>query len=63
MSQETDCSAISEDFSADSVARKIQFFNELPDYIRKIERRKVAAEMSRDAKARKILDLQAEIER
>jgi len=63
MSQNTVCSEISEEFSADSVARNLQFFNELPDYIRKLERRKLAAERSRDAKSQKILDLEAEVER
>jgi hypothetical protein len=63
MSQDTACSETSEEFSADSVARKLHFFNGLPDYIRKLDRRKLAAERSRDAKGRKILDLEAEVER
>ena len=63
LSQITACSETSDEFSADSVARKLQFFNELPDYIRKLERKKLAAERSRDAKGRKILDLEAEVER
>jgi hypothetical protein len=63
MSQETACSEISEELSADSVAKKLELFNRIPDYIRKLERRKVAAEMSRDAKARKIVHLESEVER
>lgn len=63
MSQETACSEISEELSADSIALKLQDLNKLPGYIRKLEKRKVAAEMSRDAKARKIVHLEAEIQK
>jgi hypothetical protein len=63
MSQETICSDVSEELSADSVARKLESLNQLPEYIRKLERRKVAAEKSRDMKARKIADLEAEVAR
>ena len=61
MSQETAYSDVSEELSADHVAKQLQSLNQLPEYIRKLERRKRAAEMSRDAKGQKIANLEAEV--
>ena len=63
MSQETAFFDISEELSADAIAKKLQSLNQLPEYIRKLERKKKAAELSRDAKGRKIADLEAEVKR
>lgn len=52
-----------EEITADSVEEMVQSLSGLPAYIRKLERRKIAAEKSRDAKANKIQALEAEVER
>ncbi|CAA7261723.1 unnamed protein product [Cyclocybe aegerita] len=62
-SQETLDGEDQEELSADLIAKLVQPLGDIPAYIRKLERKKVAAEKSRDIKAAKIVDLEKEVER
>ncbi|PPR05842.1 hypothetical protein CVT26_010122 [Gymnopilus dilepis] len=52
-----------ETLSAESIAKMVQRLQGVPDYVRKLERQKTAAEKSRDAKQTKIEHLEAEVAR
>lgn len=62
-SQETLDGEEIKELSADYVEETVKSLGGLPAYLRKLERRKIAAEKSRDAKANKIRALEAEVER
>ncbi|KAJ3500606.1 hypothetical protein NLJ89_g9721 [Agrocybe chaxingu] len=62
-SQETLDGEDQEELSADLIAKLVQPLGGIPAYIHKLERKKIAAEKSRDIKAAKIVDLEKEVER
>jgi len=65
-SQETllnTCGSNNEELTADSIADMLTRLSNTPQLVRKLERRRIAAEKSRDAKASKIASLEAEVER
>lgn len=49
--------------SVEKIASLISLVNTIPDYVRKLERKLVAAERSNHAKAKRISDLELDIER
>ncbi len=61
--QETFTGENTEELSANSIETLLQSLGNIPAYVKKLERRKIAAEKSRDAKANKIASLEAEVER
>jgi len=52
-----------EELSASSIETLLKSLGNIPAYVKKLEKRKIAAEKSRDAKANKIVSLTAEVER
>ncbi|KZT10955.1 uncharacterized protein LAESUDRAFT_358870 [Laetiporus sulphureus 93-53] len=56
-------STVTRTLSADAVAAYLDGLAELPDYIRKLERKQAAAQKSHEIKTRRIADLEAENER
>ncbi|KAF4620632.1 hypothetical protein D9613_000435 [Agrocybe pediades] len=64
-SQETlqDAATGNQELTADSISEMLNKLAGTPQLVRKLERRKIAAEKSRDAKASKIAMLEAEVER
>jgi len=62
-SQETIGGEEIKELSSESIEEMVRSLGSLPAYIRKLERRKIAAEKSRDAKTNKIKSLEAEVER
>jgi hypothetical protein len=61
--QETLTGEDTEELSASVIETLLQSLGNIPAYVKKLERRKIAAEKSRDAKANKIVSLTAEVER
>ena len=61
--QETFTGENTEELSASSIETLLQSLGNIPAYVKKLEKRKIAAEKSRDAKANKIASLEAEVER
>lgn len=49
--------------SSDTISGLLHALGGIPDYVRKLERQKIAADKSNDAKAKRIHDLEAEVER
>jgi len=62
-SQDTIGEHDAQELTADSIQSMLHSFGGIPEYVRKLERKKIAAEKSRDAKATKITHLEAEVER
>jgi len=62
-SQDTIGGNDAQELTADSIQSMLHSFGGIPEYVRKLERKKIAAEKSRDAKATKIAHLEAEVER
>ncbi|KAF8973100.1 hypothetical protein BDZ97DRAFT_2053799 [Flammula alnicola] len=61
--QETSRGGNVENLTTDGICDLILRLKDVPDFIHKLERKKKAAERSRDIKAKKIIDLEKEIER
>jgi len=51
------------ELSADHIETLLQGLTTIPDYVRKLERKKTAAEKSNNAKARKIAELEGEVQK
>jgi hypothetical protein len=51
------------ELSPDSISTLLSALDGIPEYVRKLERRKIAAEKSSDAKAKRIAELEAEVEK
>jgi len=61
-SQKTESEENAQELTVDSVSNMIRQLGKLPDYVRKLERKKIAAEKSRDAKNTKMVNLQNEVQ-
>jgi len=51
------------ELSPDAISTLLRALGGIPEYVRKLERKKMAAEKSSDAKARRIAELEAEIDK
>jgi hypothetical protein len=49
--------------SPDAISTLLSALYGIPDYARKLERKKIAAEQSSDVKAKRIAELEAEVQR
>ncbi|RDB24917.1 hypothetical protein Hypma_007738 [Hypsizygus marmoreus] len=54
---------LSTELSADTISTLLDRMDGIPDYVRKLERKKIAAEKSNEAKAKRIAELEKEVER
>jgi hypothetical protein len=51
------------ELSPDSISTLLSTLDGIPEYLRKLERKKIAAEKSSEAKAKRIAELEAEVEK
>lgn len=59
----TDLNGKGSELSADAISALWSKLDGIPEYVRKLERKKIAAEKSSDAKAKRISELEAELRR